>query len=38
MARPHQDAYELTDGEKRDLIKLINEGQADPGKISLPAL
>jgi adenine-specific DNA-methyltransferase len=32
MARPHQDAYELTDAEKRDLIKLINEGKPIPEK------
>src|SRR6266478_7596515 len=32
MARHHQDAYELTEAEKRDLIKLINEGKALPEK------
>ena len=32
MPRPHQDAYELTDTEKRDLIKLINEGKSLPEK------
>jgi hypothetical protein len=32
MARPHQEAYELTDAEKRDLIKLINEGKPLPEK------
>jgi len=32
MPRPHQDAYELTDAEKRDLIKLINEGKPIPEK------
>ena len=32
MARPHQEAYELTDAEKRDLIKLINEGKPIPEK------
>jgi len=32
MARQHQDAYELTEAEKRDLIKLINEGKALPEK------
>ena len=32
MPRSHQDAYELTDAEKRDLIKLINEGKPLPEK------
>ncbi len=32
MPRPHQDAYDLTDAEKRDLIKLINEGKPLPEK------
>lgn len=32
MARAHTDAYELTDGEKRDLVKLINEGKSLPEK------
>ncbi len=32
MARPDSDKYELTDGEKRDLIKLINEGKPLPEK------
>src|SRR6266516_2459176 len=32
MPRPHQDAYELTDAEKRDLVKLINEGKPLPEK------
>jgi site-specific DNA-methyltransferase (adenine-specific)/adenine-specific DNA-methyltransferase len=32
MPRPHQEAYNLTDAEKRDLIKLINEGKPLPEK------
>jgi len=32
MTRPPPDAYELSDAEKRDLIKLINEGKALPEK------
>jgi site-specific DNA-methyltransferase (adenine-specific)/adenine-specific DNA-methyltransferase len=32
MPRPHQDAYELTDTEKRDLIKLIEAGKPLPEK------
>jgi DNA modification methylase len=32
MARPHADAYELTDAEKRDLIKLIEQGRPLPDK------
>jgi site-specific DNA-methyltransferase (adenine-specific)/adenine-specific DNA-methyltransferase len=32
MPRPTQAAYELTDAEKRDLIKLINEGKPLPEK------
>ncbi|MBL9149858.1 MAG: site-specific DNA-methyltransferase [Phycisphaerae bacterium] len=32
MPRPPQDAYELTDAEKRDVIKLINEGKPLPEK------
>jgi DNA modification methylase len=32
MARPHQEAYELTDAEKRDLIKLIEQGKPLPEK------
>jgi site-specific DNA-methyltransferase (adenine-specific)/adenine-specific DNA-methyltransferase len=30
--RPHPDGYELSDAEKRDLIKLINEGRPLPEK------
>ena len=30
MPRPHQEAYDLSDAEKRDLIKLINEGKPLP--------
>mgnify|MGYP001029459560 FL=1 len=32
MARPNADAYELTDTEKRDLIKLIEQGRPLPDK------
>jgi adenine-specific DNA-methyltransferase len=32
MARPDSDKYELTDGEKRDLIKLIEQGKSLPEK------
>ena len=32
MARPTADAYELTDAEKRDLIKLIEQGRPLPDK------
>jgi len=32
MARPNADAYELTDAEKRDLIKLIEQGRPLPDK------
>ena len=32
MARPNADAYELTDAEKRDLIKLIEQGKPLPEK------
>jgi DNA modification methylase len=32
MPRPHQDAYDLSPAEKRDLIKLINEGKPLPEK------
>jgi site-specific DNA-methyltransferase (adenine-specific)/adenine-specific DNA-methyltransferase len=32
MARPHQEHYELTDAEKRDLIKLIEQGKPLPEK------
>ena len=32
MARPTADAYELTDAEKRDLIKLIERGEPLPDK------
>ncbi|MBK7925760.1 MAG: site-specific DNA-methyltransferase [Gemmatimonadetes bacterium] len=32
MARHHADGYELSDAEKRDLIKLINEGRPLPEK------
>jgi site-specific DNA-methyltransferase (adenine-specific)/adenine-specific DNA-methyltransferase len=32
MARPDSEKYELSDGEKRDLIKLINEGKPLPEK------
>src|SRR3990170_2426303 len=32
MNRTQADAYELSDGEKRDLIKLINEGKPLPEK------
>ncbi len=32
MSRPHHDAYELTNAEKRDLTKLINEGKPLPEK------
>jgi adenine-specific DNA-methyltransferase len=32
MARSSSDAYELSDAEKRDLIKLINEGRPLPEK------
>ncbi|TBR20759.1 site-specific DNA-methyltransferase, partial [bacterium] len=32
MARAHPDAYELSDGEKRDLVKLISEGKPLPEK------
>ena len=32
MARPNADAYELTDTEKRDLIKLIEQGKTLPEK------
>ncbi len=32
MNRPHADGYELSDAEKRDLIKLINEGKPLPEK------
>ncbi|MCM2303083.1 MAG: site-specific DNA-methyltransferase [Elusimicrobia bacterium] len=32
MARAQTDAYELTDAEKRDLVKLINEGKPLPEK------
>ncbi|MEO7368633.1 MAG: site-specific DNA-methyltransferase, partial [Gemmatimonadaceae bacterium] len=32
MARPHHEAYELTDTEKRDLIKLIEQGKPLPEK------
>ena len=32
MARPESSAYELTGAEKRDLIKLINEGKPLPEK------
>ena len=39
MARTQDsDRYELTDAEKRDLIKLIEQGQAAAGKIPLPAV
>ena len=37
MATPQDsERYELTDAEKRDLIELIEQGQAAPGKIPLP--
>ena len=32
MNRPHAEGYELSDAEKRDLIKLINEGKPLPEK------
>jgi site-specific DNA-methyltransferase (adenine-specific)/adenine-specific DNA-methyltransferase len=32
MARPDSDKYKLTDGEKRDLIKLIEQGKSLPEK------
>lgn len=32
MARPTADGYELTDAEKRDLIKLIEQGRPLPEK------
>ena len=32
MARPTTDAYDLTDAEKRDLIKLIEQGRPLPDK------
>jgi site-specific DNA-methyltransferase (adenine-specific)/adenine-specific DNA-methyltransferase len=32
MARPHQEAYELSDADKRDLIKLIEQGKPLPEK------
>ena len=32
MARPHKDAYELSDAEKRDLIQLIQAGKPLPEK------
>ena len=32
MPRPHQEAYDLTPAEKRDLVKLINEGKPLPEK------
>jgi hypothetical protein len=30
MARPDSDRYELTDADKRDLIKLIEQGKPLP--------
>jgi hypothetical protein len=32
MARPESEKYELTEGEKPDLVKLINEGKPLPEK------
>ena len=32
MARPDSDRYELTDADKRDLIKLIEQGKSLPEK------
>jgi site-specific DNA-methyltransferase (adenine-specific)/adenine-specific DNA-methyltransferase len=32
MSRPESDRYELTDAEKRDLIKLIEQGKPLPEK------
>ncbi len=32
MAKPQPDGYELSDGEKRDLVKLISEGKPLPEK------
>ena len=32
MARPHQESYDLTETEKRDIIKLIEQGRPLPEK------